>query len=122
MRLPEFEALVSEALEGLPEAFKEHLENVEVLVQNFPTREQMRANGMSNRYDMFGLYEGVPLTDRGGAYDMVLPDKITIFKGPLEAAFRTEEELASQVQETVVHELAHHFGMTDEQLDEIGHH
>ena len=76
MRLAEFEALVSDALQGLPAAFKELMHNVDVVVQGFPTKQQIRENGVSSRYDLLGLYEGVPLTERDGSYEMVLPDKI----------------------------------------------
>ncbi len=120
MRLRDFEDLVSNALDDLPKAIVDVLENISVVVAQFPTREQIRANGLSTKYDLLGLYEGTPLTERGSGYGMVLPDKITIFKGPLEAACSSDEELAQEVRETVVHELAHHVGISDEDLDEMG--
>ena len=121
MRLGDFEELVSEALDGLPASILEMLENVSVVVQEFPTREQILANGLSGKYDLLGLYEGTPLTERGSGYGMVLPDKITIFKGPLEAVSESGEVLEREVRDTVVHELAHHFGISDEELEELGY-
>ena len=121
MRVSEFEELVSNALDDLPPTILEMLENVSVVVQEFPTREQMRANGLSSRYGLLGLYEGTPLTERGSGYGMVLPDKITIFKGPLEAVSASQEALAQEVRDTVVHELAHHFGIGDQELEEMGY-
>lgn len=120
MNLRQFERLVSEALEGLPVPIKQLLENVEVVASRFPTREQMQRNGISNRYDLLGLYEGIPLTERTASYGMVLPDKITIFKEPIEAVCRSPQEMADEIRRTVAHELAHHFGITDEQLESMG--
>ena len=119
MHLREFERLVTEALEELPPAVQEMLDNVQVLAANFPTREQLQENGGS-RYELLGLYEGVPLTERSSSYGMVLPDRITIFRGPLEAICKDREAMAEQVRQTVKHELAHHFGITDERLEEMG--
>ena len=95
------------------------LDNVEVLGANFPTREQLQQNGGS-RDELLGLYEGVPLTERGSGYGMVLPDRITIFRGPIEAICESREAMAEQIRQTVKHELAHHFGITDERLEELG--
>ena len=120
MRLSDFEELVSQALADLPEPILEMLENVAVIVAEFPTREQMQANGIRDRYELLGLYEGIPLTERHSSYGMVLPDKITIFKGPLEAQAETSAALAEEVRQTVIHELAHHFGISDEELEEMG--
>ena len=121
MRRREFEKLVSDALEGLPPAIQGMLENVAVLVQLWPTREQLRANGMRRRDELLGLYEGTPLTERGSGYGMVPPDRVTIFQGPLEALVDSQERLAKEVRDTVVHELAHHFGISDEDLERVGY-
>ncbi len=117
----EFEELVARALESLPPAIQERLENVEVLVRMWPTREQLRDNGASTRYGLLGLYEGVPLTERGAHYGMVLPDRITIFQGAVEAAFASEDDLVDEVRRTVVHEVAHHFGIGDDELEAMGY-
>lgn len=120
MHIPEFKHLISKALEGLPPAIQKMLDNVEVIARNFPTREQLQANSLSSRMDLLGLYEGVPLTERTASYGMVLPDRITIFRGPIEAFCDSRESMAEQVRTTVRHELAHHFGISDERLEEMG--
>lgn len=121
MRERDFEHLVSQALEGIPPAIKERIENVDILVQLWPTREQLADNGLSRRYELLGLYEGVPLSQRGSGYGMVLPDRIFIFQGPIEAICHDEEEVQRQVRRTVVHEVAHHFGISDEELQAMGY-
>ena len=121
MNLRQFERVVADALEELPEAFQDLLENVVVMVQNVPTREQMIANDIHGRYDIFGLYEGVPLTERDSGYGMVQPDRITLFKLPLEAAFQDEADLRMEIRKTVVHEVAHHFGIDDDRLEALGY-
>ena len=111
-----FERLVAEALAALPDGVLAMLDNVEVVVEDEPTTEQLASDDDT----LFGLYQGVPLVDRDGSYSMVLPDKITIFRGPLEREFRNRVELAQQVRITVVHELAHHIGIDEDRLDELG--
>ncbi|PPD57610.1 metallopeptidase family protein [Dehalogenimonas etheniformans] len=111
-----FSGLVSQALDNLPDEFLDLLENVEIVVEDYPSLRQRRG---SKRNELLGLYEGVPLTERDTHYGLVLPDKITIFQKPIEAICRTDAEIIDQVEKTVRHEVAHHFGMTDVQLDEI---
>jgi predicted Zn-dependent protease with MMP-like domain len=111
-----FSELVSQALDNLPDEFIDLLDNVELLVEDYPTAAQHRG---SKRNELLGLYEGVPLTERDTHYGLVLPDKITIFQKPIEAVCKTDTEIIDQVEKTVRHEIAHHFGMTDDQLDEI---
>lgn len=116
-----FEALVGEALDGLPDVILAMLDNVEVVVADSPTAEQLREAGALESGEMLlGLYEGIPLTDRTSSYHMVLPDKITLFQRALEAVCPDEESLRREVQVTVVHELAHHFGISDHRLVELG--
>jgi predicted Zn-dependent protease with MMP-like domain len=112
-----FEELVAESLDGLPRQFADLLQNVEVVVEDFPSRAQ---NDMSrSRGLLLGLYEGVPLTVRGGGYNMVVPDKITIFQKALESMCSTEEQLKGEIRKTVQHEIAHHFGLDDAALERI---
>jgi len=116
----EFEQLVAQALDELPEAIQKMLQNVEVVVSDWPTAAEMRSVGLKPGQLLLGLYRGVPLTKRGSRYGMVLPDKITIFQGPIERVCRTREHVIRQVQRTVKHELAHHFGISDDRLRELG--
>lgn len=93
------------------------MENVEIVVEDEPTLEQ---RGDSEDGPL-GLYEGIPHEDRGSSYNMILPDKITIFRGPLERATSTPSELFAEVRTTVIHEVAHHFGMDEWQIAELGY-
>ena len=110
-----FEQLVSEALDSLPKEFAKKLNNVAVTFQDFPTEYQLRKSKLPPGILLFGLYEGVPQTKRGIYYSH-LPDKITIFKNSIERVAQTEEEIRAQVKATVIHEIGHHFGLSDEQL------
>lgn len=121
MRQREFEEHVGRALDDLPPLIKERMENVEVLVAQWATREQLIGSGLSRRHHILGLYEGVPLPERGANYGMVLPDRITIFQRAVEAACRSQEELEGEIRKTVVHEVAHHFGIDDDQLRAMGY-
>lgn len=115
-----FEQLVAEALDTLPEQFLRHLRNVEVVVESTPSARTLRAMEVPPGETLFGLYEGIPLTQRTGAYGNVLPDKITIFQQPIEAVCDGEDDVRAEVQHTVVHEFAHFFGIGDDQLTEWG--
>ncbi|MBI5744337.1 MAG: metallopeptidase family protein [Elusimicrobia bacterium] len=116
MTQKQFEALVEAALKGLPPFFLEKMRNVAVVVKARPTREQAKKFGE----DLYGLYEGVPLDQRGTDYSGAMPDKITIFRKFIEEDFATPEEMAEEVRLTVMHELAHHFGMDDDELRQKG--
>ncbi|MBI2613187.1 MAG: metallopeptidase family protein [Candidatus Levybacteria bacterium] len=110
-----FGELVREALDLLPSEFAEKLNNVAVIVQDNPTDGQLRELGLSKKDVLFGLYRGIPQTKRG-SYSGVLPDKITIFKKAIEAVAKTDEEIKVKVRDTVIHEIGHHFGLSDEDL------
>jgi predicted Zn-dependent protease with MMP-like domain len=116
----EFEELVVQALEELPEFFKQKLQNIDVIVTDWPTEAERRAVGLGPGHLLFGLYQGVPLTRRTSHYGLVLPDKITIYKGPIERVCRTPEQVIARVKHTVKHEIAHHFGISDDRLRELG--
>ena len=122
MNLEDFKELVADALDNLSEELQYLLDrnNVVVVVEDWPTAEQMAENGLESRHELLGLYEGIDLTRRGGDYNMALPDKITIFQGPLEAMCATREELAAEVEKTVKHEIDHHFGLSHERQEELG--
>jgi predicted Zn-dependent protease with MMP-like domain len=111
---------VSEALDGLPPDIQKKLENVEVVVEPRPSLSQLRRLRLGPGHTLFGLYEGVPLTRRTSHYGMVLPDKITIFREPIESRCRSDEQVRYVVRRTVLHELAHHFGISDQRLRELG--
>lgn len=115
-----FEELVAEALDSLPPDIQAKLENVEVVVEWRPSWAQLRRLGLRPGETLFGLYEGIPLVERTSSYGMVLPDKITIFRQPIEAHCRSDEQVRQLVRRTVLHELAHHFGISDERLHELG--
>jgi predicted Zn-dependent protease with MMP-like domain len=121
MKRERFEALVAEAVESLPEEFQDRMENVDVVVEDSPSRQQLGKNTPGQGYTLLGLYEGIPLTERTTNYGLVPPDKITIFQKPIEdsCASGDEVEIKEQVRQTVIHEIAHHFGIDDERLDEI---
>jgi predicted Zn-dependent protease with MMP-like domain len=107
----EFEDLVSEALDTIPPRLTKVMRNVVIVVEDDPPPQA----GM-----LLGLYEGVPLTERGDTYAGMLPDRITIFRNPLQAICDNRDDLVREVRVTVVHEIAHHFGISDERLHELG--
>jgi predicted Zn-dependent protease with MMP-like domain len=115
-----FEQLVAQALDELPEFFQEKLQNIEVVVADWPTIAELQSVGLKPGQLLLGLYQGVPLTKRTSRYGLVLPDKVTIFQGPIERVCHTQEQVIRQVQRTVKHELAHHFGISDDRLRELG--
>jgi predicted Zn-dependent protease with MMP-like domain len=114
----DFDELVEQALDGLPPELSKLLDNVAVVVEDWPDYSTPLDSGGPGG-TLYGLYEGVPLTERGASYFGVLPDRITIFRGPLERDFRAGE-LEEQVRITVVHEIAHFFGFDEERLEELG--
>ena len=107
----EFVALVERAVDTLPEGFKKKLDNVAMVVEDWPTEEQLRR--LRIRGTLFGLYEGIPQTKRGTGYSGVLPDKITIFQKPIERYALDEADMIRQIQQTVEHEIGHHFGLSE---------
>ena len=114
-----FERLVVEAFGQIPEELKTYLDNVDVVVDDMPSREQLAGHQMEEGEVLLGLYEGVPLTDRD-EYGMVLPDKITLFQDSIESVCSDRDEIVEQIRLTVVHEVAHHFGIDDDRLHELG--
>lgn len=111
-----FTALIAEALDALPEWVHRTLDNVEILVDDEPAS----SSSGDEEAEMLGVYEGIPLTDRGSDYTGVLPDRITLFAGPIvREAGPNEAELKRVISETVVHEIAHHFGIDDDRLAEL---
>ena len=119
MKRWDFEKLVLEALEQLPEEIALHMDNVDVVVQAWPSEEQLDSAGLDDPHELLGLYEGIPLTERD-SYNMALPDRVNIFQGPIEAISSDRETLVQEIRDTVLHEIAHHFGIDDRRLEELG--
>ena len=119
MRRSRFRRLVQRALDEIPDELAERMDNVVVLLRSQPTEEERSSLGLGPRQTLLGLYVGQPLTSRGW-YGETLPDRIMIYQEPIESICRSEAEIVEQVRETVLHEVAHHFGIDDDRLDEIG--
>ncbi len=115
-----FEELVDKAVKSLPEEFLSRLDNIDVLVEDQPTPSQLRKSRLKANQTLLGLYEGVPQTRRSSNYGMVLPDKITIFQKTIEAKCRNDKEIIVEIEKVVKHEIAHHFGISDDRLHELG--
>ena len=115
-----FEQLVTEAIHALPAAFRERLENVEIVVEDWPDPETMRQAGIKHPSQLLGFYHGVPLTGRSQGYNLILPDKISIYRQPIMMRCRDWEEVLKMVHRVLRHEVAHYFGLSDERLREIG--
>ena len=119
MNKERFRLLVARAVDGLPEELHIRLENVDVIIEDWPTKEQLEQAGLSHREMLLGLYQGVPLTERGAYYGLVPPDKITIFQMPIEAKCRHGTGIVAEIQRVVRHEIAHHFGIGDARLQQL---
>jgi len=119
MERARFEALVEKAVDNLPPEFQARLENVDVVVEDWPAPEQLKRGRPIRRTQLLGLYQGVPRTRRGQGYGLVLPDKISIFQKPIEAQCQSESDIEAKIGEVVRHEIAHHFGLDDETLRRI---
>ncbi len=113
-----FEDLVAEALDSLPDELAKMMSNVEVVVEDEPPFEYTRR--LPPGHTLLGHYHGVPLTKRGNHYGQQLPDKISIYKGPITRMARSASRIRSQVRKTVIHEVGHHFGIDDARLHELG--
>jgi predicted Zn-dependent protease with MMP-like domain len=114
-----FERLVDRALASIPDPFRAALAEVAILVEDDPSLEQLEENGLEPDESLYGLYEGVPRTEWGADW-ATSPNRITLFRRPLEEDFPSSAELEREVRRTVVHELAHHLGIDDDRLDELG--
>jgi predicted Zn-dependent protease with MMP-like domain len=116
--LDEFQDIINTSITALPEAYVDRLENVAFIVEDYPSNDQRKQLELRNDQTLFGLYEGVPLSRRQGTTKL-LPDKITIFKTPIEMMSSSLPELRTQVAKTVWHEVAHYFGLNHEQIDKL---
>jgi len=122
MQRVRFLDLVVKAVEALPEEFRERLENLDVVVADWPSPVQLAAARVGSRLGLLGLYEGVPHVGRGRGYAMVLPDKITVFRKPIEGRCHSWAEIEREIVRVVRHEIAHHFGTDESTLRSIEGH
>jgi predicted Zn-dependent protease with MMP-like domain len=116
MRTADFDQLVEEAFHGIPARFRSRMQNVAVVVEDEPSPAQLTRGRASHGSTLLGLYEGRPLKYRGVSEGFNLPDRITIFQGPHERIARNREDLARLVEQTLWHEIAHHFGMNEREV------
>jgi len=118
-RAAAFERLVDRALAGIPDPYRDALDEVAIVIEDDPTPEQLRDNGLEPWDTMYGLYEGVPRTDYGADW-VAVPNRISLYRRPLEEDYPDPVELEAEVRLTVLHELAHHLGIDDDRLEELG--
>ena len=115
-----FEKVVAEAWDALPDYFRTRLDNVEVVVEDWPDPHTMHQAKVSHPSQLMGFYHGVPQIKRTRGYNLVPPDKITLYQRPIEMHCRTPEEIRATIHRVLRHEIAHHFGLNDDRLREIG--
>jgi len=116
---PKFEAIVADALRGIPRDFRDAMRNIAIVVEDEPSRQLLREMEIDPPDTLFGLYQGTPLTERGWDYGNALPDRILLFQGPHEREAEDEDDLVISVGETLIHEIGHYFGMSEEEIEEI---
>jgi len=115
-----FEELVLEAVEALPQRFRDRLANVDIEVRDWPSPEELRSARVPAGAMLLGLYVGIPHTKRGAHYNLALPDRIFIYQRPIERLCRSDDEVRERVGRVIKHEIAHHFGLSDAELRDIG--
>jgi len=119
MNRNEFLELVNEALTTIPARFRDGMNNIAIVVEDEPTADQLSDVGIEPPDTLLGLYEGTPLTERQWADGNRLPDKITLFQGPIEDSSADENDLVVAIGETLIHEVGHYFGLSEEEIEEI---
>ncbi|MBP1747475.1 MAG: metallopeptidase family protein [Deltaproteobacteria bacterium] len=117
----EFDTIVAKAIENIPHEIKQYLENIVISVKKRPSRHMMTEMGISSDECPLGLFQGVPLIERSATIPPLYPDMIYLFQEPLEEMCSTRKELEEEIEITVVHEVAHYIGMTEERLEELGY-
>lgn len=115
----EFDRLISRAMDELPQKYIKGLDNVAIVQADDPTPEQKTKMKIDDHHLLLGLYEGIPLTQRGNSYSFVLPDKITLFKNSILAVVHDETQLFEQIKRTLWHEIAHYYGLNHHRIDEL---
>jgi len=119
MTRQQFRALVDEALSTIPERFRNAMRNIAIVVEDEPSPDQLADVGIEPPDTLLGLYEGIPLPERDWAHGNTLPDKITLFQGPIEDSSEDEDDLVIAIGETLIHEVGHYFGLSEEEIEEI---
>jgi predicted Zn-dependent protease with MMP-like domain len=114
-----FEQFVREAIDAIPEKYATRIKNLAFVVEDEPNEIQRQKLNLHSGESLYGLYEGIPLTQRGISYNLVLPDKITIFKHPLQYSSKDLEDLKTQIRHTVWHEVAHYYGLDHDRIHEL---
>jgi predicted Zn-dependent protease with MMP-like domain len=114
-----FERLVADALAEIPPRFREAMQNIAIMVEDEPSRALLREMDVTDGDTLFGLYQGVPLTERAWSHGNALPDRILLFQGPHEREARDTDELVASIAETLIHEIGHYFGLSEEEIEEI---
>ena len=114
-----FEQLVAEALATIPRRFREAMSNLAIVVEDEPSRELLREMEIDPPDTLLGLYQGIPLTERRWDYGNALPDRILLFQGPLQRESEDEDDLVVAIGETLIHEVGHYFGLSEEEIEEI---
>lgn len=117
----EFQEIMETSMESIPDAFKEKLDNIVFIIEDYPSNSDLSRLGMTDRRQLLGLYSGVPYTHRNTWYAGTMPDRIILFKKNIEALCGTKEDLSKKIKEVVIHEIAHYFGMTDKEIRKAGY-
>ena len=119
MTRDEFRQYVDEALATIPSRFRQALQNIAIVVEDQPTPAVLAEVGIEPPDTLLGLYQGTPLTERAWAHGNALPDKITIYQGPIEEASDDEDDMVVAIGETLIHEIGHYFGLSEEEIEAI---
>jgi predicted Zn-dependent protease with MMP-like domain len=119
MNRNEFQALVAEAVQTIPQKFRDAMQNIAIVIEDEPSLETLQDVGIEPPDTLLGLYQGTPLTERQWAHGNILPDKITLYQFPIEDESEDEEDLVVAIGETLIHEVGHYFGLSEEEIEEI---
>jgi predicted Zn-dependent protease with MMP-like domain len=114
-----FERLVREAIDSIPKRFQRAMDNIVIVVEDEPSDDLLDEMGIDPPDTLFGLYQGTPLTERTSSYGNVLPDRIVLFQGPIEDDSETEDDVVVAIGETLIHEVGHYFGLSEDEIEEI---
>ena len=119
MQRGQFEKYVAEALASIPQRFRKAMQNIAIVVEDEPSRELLAEMDIEPPDTLLGLYQGTPLTERHWGYGNALPDRVLIFQGPHERSAEDEDDLIVAIAETLIHEIGHYFGLSEEEIEEI---